>query len=437
MKKSIVTKNDHTLGDKIQESKLGCGGSLLLLNNSAVDIVSVSGSLLAGDVFALETNSELAGMTAAMLDQGTAHHSKSEIEDLLESYGATISFRSSPFRIYFTVSCLKDTLDEVIGLLAEMLYDPTFPENELAVLKTRFTAMIKEDMENTRSQGTRAVTRVLFPENHPYFTTTSEEEALLTNRITRKEIESYYKKYINFSTLLVSVVGDVSPQTKAVFEKYFSKTSTTETPSLPNIPRPRLQTKNRKEVLFIPGKANADMLIGQSILLKQDGPDHLPLYLALAIFGGGGFTSRLMNEVREKRGLTYGVNATLSGVSPFSDCFLMIWATFAPKVVKVGKEVILEEYHKLLKKGVTEKELREIKKELIGLYLVSLETTPRLSGLLLANKEGGRDKQYIDDYAHKLSDVTLSEVNLAIRAHLNPETLSIVIAGTVDKDVLN
>jgi zinc protease len=425
------------ISKKIKESMLPSGGTLLLLSNDVKDIISIQGSFLGGHVFAPSANSEIPEVTVSMLDQGTKNRTKQEIEDFLESIGASISFRSSPFRIYFSISCLRVNLEQVLEVFVDELYNPTFLEYELNILKKRFVSMIRENKENTRSEANRALSTILFPKNHPYYSVSTDEEISLIQSITTNDLVMYHKSSFDFSSMNISIVGDLPNNTVTLFEKYLNIKSfdikIKKKLLVPLIASPAKIKGHKKKLVYIGGKANADLLVGHSLAIRQNHPDLMALYVAIQVFGGGGFTSRLMHEVREKRGLTYGVNASLQGVSEFSDCYVAVWGTFAPTTVEQGKSVILAEYQKLVTRGVNAVELAEIKRELVGSYRVSLETTSRLASLLLTNKEAHRSNDYIDTYVDVIDGVTLAHINAVIKKYLDTENIAIVVAGTVTK----
>jgi zinc protease len=206
------------ISKKIKESMLPSGGTLLLLSNDVKDIISIQGSFLGGHVFAPSANSEIPEVTVSMLDQGTKNRTKQEIEDFLESIGASISFRSSPFRIYFSISCLRVNLEQVLEVFVDELYNPTFLEYELNILKKRFVSMIRENKENTRSEANRALSTILFPKNHPYYSVSTDEEISLIQSITTNDLVMYHKSSFDFSSMNISIVGDLPNNTVTLFE---------------------------------------------------------------------------------------------------------------------------------------------------------------------------------------------------------------------------
>ena len=151
--------------------------------------------------------------------------------------------------------------------------------------------------------------------------------------------------------------------------------------------------------------------------------------MGTAIFGSG-FTSRLMGTVRDKEGLTYGINAGM-GDDALNDGYWKISATFAPSLLEKGAASTQRELLKWARDGVTAEELAARKTNLIGSYQVSLATTVGLAGALQQAVLRGYPVSWLDDYPRAIEAITLDEVNRAIKKHIDPEKMVLVKAGTV------
>jgi zinc protease len=171
------------------------------------------------------------------------------------------------------------------------------------------------------------------------------------------------------------------------------------------------------------------VLFGQASGLRYSDPDNLPLRLGTAILGQG-FTGRLMSTVRDKEGLTYNIGASM-GDDSIVDGVWEISASFAPALLSKGLESTRREVAKWWKDGVTEQELASRKQGVIGGYFVSLSTTQGLAETILVNAQRGFDPSWLDGYPKAVKALTRDQVNGAIKAHINPNAMVLVEAGSV------
>ena len=182
----------------------------------------------------------------------------------------------------------------------------------------------------------------------------------------------------------------------------------------------------------VPEKTSVDLFIGQSIGIDRRHADYYPLMLGIFILGGT-FSSRLMTRVRDEQGLTYGTYSRIEGVDDGVDGYWYAWGTFSPLLLKKGEQAMLKELKLLADKGVTKAELDAKKATIRGSYAVGLATTGGLAETVLTNAEQGRPTEFLDQFLTIIDNVSLSQVNTAIKKYLNPRTLAAIAAGSVTK----
>ena len=174
-------------------------------------------------------------------------------------------------------------------------------------------------------------------------------------------------------------------------------------------------------------------MFGSPIGIDRDHPDYYPLVLGNYILGGN-FSARLMQTVRDKEGLTYGIGSRVSGVDSGNDGYWYVSGTFAPDLLNKGKTSAMRQIKAWVNKGVSAEELENKKTTLTGSYKVGLATTSGLAGQILANAERGRELSFLDAYPGIINGISLKDVNTAIQKYITVKNLVIVAAGTVDKD---
>ena len=195
----------------------------------------------------------------------------------------------------------------------------------------------------------------------------------------------------------------------------------------------QIKRNNVYKYISIPSKLSTDVYIGNTVPFTIGHPDYFPFMLGLSILGGGMFTSRLVKELRIRKGLTYAIRTSLSGFEGQACGHFYVWSTFAPALLQMGYTKIKEQIRTIVKKGVTVIELTHTKSHLIGVYTFRLSTTGGLAAAVLSSVEDGRSVAYIADFPKKINDVTLMQTNKAIKKYINLSELLFVAAGSVNK----
>ena len=199
----------------------------------------------------------------------------------------------------------------------------------------------------------------------------------------------------------------------------------------PAVSKAPLLKAPRTETIFMPDKASVAVVMGQPTQLRYSDPDAMPLRLGTRILGSGGFTSRLMANVRDKEGLTYGISAFLTD-DTFADGAWTVQADFAPQMLQQGIDSTRRQVEKWHADGVTDAELARAKTELAGTYQVGLATTGGLAGAIMIMLNRGMPLSFVDEYPKRIAAMTREEVNGAIKRHIDPSKLVLVQAGTIE-----
>ena len=180
-------------------------------------------------------------------------------------------------------------------------------------------------------------------------------------------------------------------------------------------------------------KTSTDFLVGTALGIDRYHPDYLPLYVATHTLGGN-FSARLMQTVRVKEGLTYGINSSMRGFGNGNDGYWMVGGTFSPKLLSKGESSTLREIKKWAEEGITQKELDITKSTLTGGFQVGFDSTGGLAGGILDAIIVHGDLTYLDSYPERIKAITLEEANTAISKYIFFDDLYQVAAGTIDED---
>ncbi len=421
---------------RIIRHQLENGATLLMLENRATPTVSLRGSLRAGSFFEPRDKPGLAQITAEMLSRGSLSRSKLDIAGELESVGADIDFSTDPFAVNIAARSLTQDLPLVLSTLAEELREPAFPADELEKLKQQIIASIQEQQANTRYRGYERLSELLFDEANPYYVPPGDSFINSINSITVEDVKNFHAARYGGRSLILTIVGDVdAAAVREQFAQIFDSFEGTESIEV-NVTDPLPQTAARREVVRLKDKANVDVLIGSAAPLRRSSEDYYAATIANSALGQSTLSSRLGLQVRDKEGLTYGINSSFRAPSLAAGPWY-IGVSVNPQNVERAIEsatIVLRDY---VEKGMRPDELEDEKSAAIGSFKVGLATNRGLARALWNAEFFNLGIDYIDRYPQIIQAATLEEVNAAIRKYFRPDQLTIVIAGDYDGATLS
>jgi zinc protease len=422
--KDLAPPADTTFAQRVVREKVA-GLDLLVCKTGVKDVVNLHGSLPAGE--AASPNRALAHLVTGMLDRGTKKRDQFAIAALLEKVGATISFSTGTETIEFQAKCLARDLPLVVEILAEELRQPAFAPTEFAKLKPQLASEVKQMLEDTDTQAAIAFSQAVFPSGHPSRRSSVPELLSAIEKTKVTDLAAFHKANYGPAGLRLAAAGDLDPAAvKSLVEKHFGGWTGGKTIAPENPPTP---ARALEKIVVIPDKTSVSVLLGQPSGVKAGDEDWLALDLANTILGRS-FTSRLMGNIRDREGLTYGIGSR-HGFDTFRGGAWYIRATFAPALLERGLASTRRELDSWYKEGVTADELSYRKSAVAGQFAVSLETSEGLAEQLLRCSERGFDVKWLDEFPTKIRALTLEQVNASIKKHLNPESMVIIKAGTL------
>ncbi|HVS54168.1 MAG TPA: pitrilysin family protein [Opitutaceae bacterium] len=404
------------------------GIDVVLLKTGVQDVVTIRGTIPAGDARSPDDNPAIAELCGSMLDKGTTQHDKFAIAQMLGDVGANLSFAVSNNALQISGRCLRKDLPLVLSLLAEQLRSPAFSPAEFAKLKTQLTGRVKRSLESTDFRAGDKFTRAVYPLGHPNRDAAPEEILAGSEKATLEQVKAFYAKYYGPAAMRLVVVGDVDP---AAAQADLAKSFAGWTGGSP-APKPAVAGSvdaPRDQAIFMPEKTNVSVVWGQATQLRYGDPDTLALRLGTAILGSG-FTGRLMATVRDKEGLTYNIGSYVSQ-DTFVDGDWRIEADFAPALLNQGLDSTKRELLSWYRNGVTDAELTRAKGDFVGSYKVGLATTGGMASTILNTLNRDLPLSFIDDFDRTVNSLTKDKVNHAIQAHLNPDNMVVIKAGTI------
>ncbi|WPC04906.1 pitrilysin family protein [Pseudomonas benzenivorans] len=365
----------------------------------------------------------LAMLTNAMLNEGVPGKDVGAIAAGFENLGAQFgngSYRDMAVASLRALSA-RDIRDPALRLFGEVLGQPTFPEDALTRIKNQLMAGFEYQKQDPGKLASLELFRRLYGE-HPY-AHPSDGTAESIPAIDRAQLQAFHAKAYAAGNAVIALVGDLSRSEAEALAAQVSA-ALPQGPALPHIAQPEAPEAGASHIDF-PSK-QTHLMLAQLGIDRRD-PDYAALYLGNQIFGGGGFGTRLMEEVREKRGLTYGVYSGFSAMQargPFM-ISLQTRAELSAGTLQLVKE-LLRDY---LDKGPTQKELDDAKRELAGSFPRSNASNAAIAGQLGSIGFYDLPLDHLETFMAEVKALSVEQVKAALRRHLDPEALVIVSAG--------
>jgi len=415
------------LASRVADLKAG-PARLLLCPAPVPDVVSFRGSFrTAPDLSA--TDDLRQALVADLLDKGTRRRDRFEIAELLEGRGAQLHLYADALRAGFAGRALREDLPLVLSLLAEQLREPAFPEEEFDKERRQSIAAVRRSMDSTAGQATGALTRRLYPDNHPNYVPPPEVELARLEAIAHGDVVAYHRDHFGSDALTIAFAGDIEPTglARQVAEALGEWTPTGRSPAFASVAAP---APAGRVAVHIADRPNVDVRMGHAIDLRRDSVDWLAAH-AGAFALGGNFSSRLMQIVRDEMGLTYGIGASVHNVAVEHDGHLLVHASLSADRLEEGLGATRAVIDAFASGGILPGELERVKSTLAGQHVVALATTGGLAARLLVNAERGFDVDYLDRFPDLVHSLTKPEVDAAIQRHIRPGNMHVAVAGSV------
>ncbi|HEX5393304.1 MAG TPA: pitrilysin family protein [Rhodocyclaceae bacterium] len=410
-------------GVKIQHWTAPSGAQVYFVENHDLPMLDVQVDFAAGTLYSPAGKTGLAGLTNGLLDAGAGDLSEDQIAEKLVDLGANMSNAADSDRGGVTVRTLSDpkVRTSALDLMRLVLTQPTFPNAVLAREKARTIAGLQEADTRPDTIAGKRFAAALYGD-HPYGRTATPESVA---RITRDDLVSFYRQRYNAKRAVVSLIGDVSRAEAEAIAQRLTESLPTSTDADQPLPTVMLPTASIIRVQH--PAAQSHILVGLPAN-RRDDPDFFPLQVGNYVLGGGGFVSRLMNEVREKRGYAYDVHSYFAPrllEGPFT-IGLQTRRDQAGAALKVVNQVLAD----FLKTGPTAAELTAAKQNIADGFALRTDSNAKLLGILAAIGFYKLPLNYLDDYPAKVKAVTAQQVKDAFNRKVKLDHLiTVIVAG--------
>ena len=411
-------------GVKIQQWQTTTGAEVYFVENHDLPIVDLSVNFSAGSVRDTAEKSGVAGITRYLMALGAAGMSDEVIANKMADIGAILGGEFTSDRATFKLRTLSSVREQTQALevFVKVLQKPDFPQTVLDREKARIIAGLQESATQPESIANKAFMAALYGK-HPYSLEESGEVETVS-KINREDLQAFYAKHYGAKGSVIAMMGDLTREQANQIAENLSG-NLPKASALEPIPSVTLPSQAIEQRIAHPA-SQSHILLGYPGIKRGDA-DLFPLYVGNYILGGGGFVSRLTEEVREKRGLVYSVYSyfmPMAELGPFE-----IGLQTKKEQADVALNLVRETFDKFLKDGVTEKELTAAKAHIIGGFPMRIDSNTKILDYLAMIGFYHLPLNYLDEYNNNVDKVTVAQIKETFNRRLKPENFVTIVVG--------
>ncbi|MFP7672108.1 M16 family metallopeptidase [Marivita sp. S0852] len=363
-------------------------------------------------------------LMVGLLEEGAADMDARAFAEKAESLAASFSFDVGDDAVSISAQFLTENKDEALALLRAALTQPRFDQDAIDRVRAQVVSMVRSDQQDPDFLVGQAFDAMVFGD-HPYGSPIEGTEDSVT-ALTRDDLMAAYEGALARDRVYVGAAGAVSPEElAAMLDDLLGDLPETGLPQAPNV-----EVQTDAGVTVIPFDVPQSVAIFGHEGLARDDPDFFAAFVLNEILGGGGFEARLMEEVREKRGLTYGVYSYL--VPKDHAALYLGRVSSANDRIAEAMDVIRDEWRKMAENGVTAEELESAKTYLTGAYPLRFDGNGRIANILVGMQMDELPVDYVNTRNDKVAAITLEDIERAAARVLQPEALHFVVVGQPD-----
>ncbi|MBS1830395.1 MAG: insulinase family protein [Acidobacteria bacterium] len=411
---------------QIKERKLGNGLTILLVDDQRFPLVTLRMGFVAGSRFDPPNKTGLSETVASLLKEGTATRNSRQIAEELADIGANLDASSSADGLTVSGNVLSAQLPALLDLTADVVRNANFPEDEIKLRKQNRAQELAFQRSQSSTLASEKVRSMLFGA-HPYSKTLPSPQTV--NAITRADLTSFRDRLLTPANSVLVLIGAIPPESKTLellkarFESWTNKP--VPTPPGGDIPKPA----RKLVVIDRPGSAQVDIMTGH-VTLTRSNPDFFPLIVGNTILGGG-TSSRMFLNLREKEGFAYQAN---SMHLPFRDSgYFSAITQVRPEVLEPALKGLFAEMDKMAAEPVGAQELTNVKNYLNGFFVIGLESQGGLASQLSTLRIAGAPLEYLEQYVTRIRSVEPDQIQRVAAKYLTSRDAAIVVVGDAAK----
>jgi predicted Zn-dependent peptidase len=354
-----------------------------------------------------------------MMMGGTKNRTKDQLDQEIDFIGASLGASATSV----SVSSLKEHQGKVLDLMADVLFNPVFPQPELDKLKKQSLTGLATTKDDPQAISSRLSRAVLYGKNHPYGESQTEQT---TKNITLEDVKAYYQTYFKPNIAYLAIVGDIdNAEAQKVVNQYFGAWKKGVVPTF-TYPMPVRAAKQAVALVDRSSSVQSVIDVTQPVAMKIGDADYISSRLLNQILGGGS-ASRLFMNLREDKGFTYGAYSSIDADKLVGT--ISASASVRSEVTDSAVYEFVYEIKNLVDKGVTQVELDKAKAELAGSFGRSLEQPGTVANFALNTARYNLPKDYYATYLQKLNSYTVADINATAKRLIEPDKFIITTVG--------
>ncbi len=408
------------------ETVLPNGLKVVIFENNRLPLVSYRLAFKTGEINDPTGSTGLTSALASMLNEGTRTRSSKQLAEEIERLGANISASANEDNTIVSGSSLSLYSSDVLRLMADMVLNPTFPESELALYKKNTIENLKYQHSQPAFLADEQISKILYG-THPY--SIVSPSAADVEKITREKLSVFRDKMLVPNNATLIVVGDVNRENllKEIKDNFGDwQKGTREDMKFPALP-----TRNAATLTVVdrPGSLQSNIVVA-NLAIDRRNPDYFPVLVMNQVLGAGP-SSRLFMNLREAKGYTYGAYSQFD-TKRLAGNFQATAEVRLPVTGDSLKEFFYE-LNRIRNEKATEKELKDAKSYLTGVFPLKAETQEGLTNLLVSQQLYDLPTDYLQTYRDKVNAVTLEDVERVAKKYISPDKIAIVVVGDAEE----
>lgn len=404
--------------------ELPSGVPVYMAPSSEFPLITISFSFKGGSYLVADDKIGLNSMTGSLMRSGgTASMSPAELDEEVAYLAANISTGSGSTTSSASLDALSSNFGEALGIFMDIVRYPRFDESRKRILVEQTLEGMKQRNDAPGSIMNRDFNRLMYGEDS--FQARVATEATISS-ITPEDMRAFHQRVFNPGNLIIGVSGDFEPQQMLdtlhrAFEGWEFGDSIPDPQGSDNVPEPGVYYVNKDDV------PQGMVRLGHRTV-DRDHPDSINISVMNDILGGGGFTARLMNRLRNDEGLTYGVYTSFVRPSWYPGHFLTHFST-SGETVALALRMTMEEISKMQSGTVSAEELSTTLNSMVETFPRTFESKSAMLGVFINDEWTGRDPNYWSTYRDRVRSVTIGDIQRVANEYLQPENMAILIVG--------
>jgi len=393
-----------------------------LVSEPAIPIIAVEAGFDGGAASDPKGQAGLAALTTALLTEGAGPYDGEAFRQRLQELNMSLSASVGRDATLVSMRTLSENRDDAFEMLRLAVTEPRFDADAVARVRDQLVIGLRRSEQSPRFLAGRELWRTMFPD-HPYGGPTNGDPDSVA-ALTRADIARRWRDGLARGALKIAVVGDIDAETLApLLDRTFGPLPASSGLARP----PEVQASADGQILIERFDAPQSAILFAAPGLKRDDPDFIPAFVMMEIWGGGGLTSRLVQEVRGVRGLAYSVSATPLPLERSA----LIYGAAGTQNARAGETVgvIRDEIGKLSRGGVTAQELNDVKTYLTGSYPLRFDTNSKIASQLAGLQLQGYDIDYVNRRNSLIEAVTLDDIQRVAERLMREEAFTFVLVG--------